>query len=152
MYQYRSDGAIRNFTNRHLVAENRGLVGLRTLTGGRVKFVKSVLLAVVAHGWPAHWTCKCCLERVYDKPQRLDKQGPICPENLKWVPDGDAMLYHEMRECLQSLMRCKRHEEFPGRPQVKLKEIDEDPYGDDDLMMHITTPRTEKFIEYNLKK
>lgn len=66
------------------------------------------------------------------------------------------MLRHVMGWCLESIMECHRHEEYPGRPltmpQAKLKCLDEDAYGDEDYMFHPTTPKMEKFIEWELRK
>ncbi|WP_236985433.1 hypothetical protein, partial [Mycobacterium avium] len=144
--------AIRHGTR--VVATRHGFVRVQMRDGRREKVSQAHLIAVAAHGWPEYWTCEKCRETVPYILGRLDELGDDSPDNLKWVPDAEAMLWHVIGCCLENLMAGKPHEEEPNREWVDsfVYDIEAAEFSGETYMCHPTSPKTEKLIQWGLKK
>ncbi len=107
-------GDIRNGSSRRTLAdvrEDSGIyVRVELENGNRVKAQKKILVAIAAHGWPNHWECPDCGERIpYAPAQKNEQIADTSPSNLKWVPDIEAEVWHRAR-CMEAMVRddpCK---------------------------------------------
>lgn len=153
IYQWRrNDGAIRRGTR--VLAIRNGFVRVQMRDGRREKVSQVHLIAAAAHRWPESWTCDKCRETVPYILQRLDELGDDSPNNLKWVPDAEAMLWHVIGCCLENLMSCKPHDDEPNREwgDSFVYDIEDAEFSGETYMCHPTSPKTEKLIQWGLKK
>lgn len=149
-YEWRPEGRIRNHNSKHILVPSDGMVRVELVDGSRAKVSQKYVIALAAHGRPPYWRCDLCSERVPYVPQQLNGQpDDTSADNLKWVPDLDAQLWHVMRGCLDLIVRCRPHESYAPRPWPGLLQYpvvyDDDgrPAGDHH-MCHITTPKRDK--------
>lgn len=107
-HQYRTtDTTIRNGHQNNLsdrIIGGNVYVKVRLWDGRRELALKKDLIAISVYGLPPRWHCDVCGTPVpYIAKQLNGKITDTTPDNLKWVPNVPAQLYHGL--CLEHLIQ-----------------------------------------------